>query len=91
MHKKAQKEPTARFQVRFTQTEAQTSERRRRSHAQQKEGRNLRAAVEATIRSIKPPFPGWQAAGAGKVPDDQYGDRFRRSEQCAADLALPAR
>jgi hypothetical protein len=48
--------------VRFTQAEAQASERRRRSHAQQKEGRNLRAAVEATMRSIKHPFP------AGKLP-----------------------
>jgi hypothetical protein len=48
--------------VRFTQAEAQASERRRRSLKQQKEGRNLRAAVEATMRSIKHPFP------AGKVP-----------------------
>jgi hypothetical protein len=48
--------------VRFTQTEAQASERRRRSHEQKKEGRNLRAAVEATMRSIKHPFP------AGKLP-----------------------
>jgi hypothetical protein len=48
--------------MRFTQAEAQASERRRRSHAQQKEGRNLRAAVEATMRSIKHPFQ------AGKLP-----------------------
>jgi hypothetical protein len=48
--------------VRFTQAQAQTSERRRRSREQQKEGRNLRAAVEATMRSIKHPFP------AGKLP-----------------------
>ena len=48
--------------VRFTQAEAQASERRRRSLKQQKEGRNLRAAVEATMPSIKHPFP------AGKVP-----------------------
>jgi hypothetical protein len=48
--------------VRFTQAEAQASDRRRRSHAQKKEGRNLRAAVEATMRSIKHPFP------AGKLP-----------------------
>ena len=48
--------------MRFTQAEAQASERRRRSHKQQKEGRNLRAAVEATMRSIKHPFP------AGKLP-----------------------
>jgi hypothetical protein len=48
--------------VRFTQSEAQASERRRRSLKQQKEGRNLRAAVEATMRSIKHPFP------TGKLP-----------------------
>jgi len=48
--------------VRFTQAQAQASERRRRSREQQKEGRNLRAAVEATIRSIKHPFQ------AGKLP-----------------------
>ena len=51
-----------RFHLRFTQAEAQASERRRRSHEQQKEGRNLRAAVEATMRSVKHPFP------AGKLP-----------------------
>jgi hypothetical protein len=48
--------------LRFTQAEAHASERRRRSQEQQKEGRNLRAAVEATMRSIKHPFP------AGKLP-----------------------
>jgi hypothetical protein len=51
-----------RHQMRFSQAQAQASERRRRSQEQQKEGRNLRAAVEATIRSIKHPFP------AGKLP-----------------------
>jgi hypothetical protein len=50
------------WHVRFTQAKAQASERRRRSHEQQKEGRNLRAAVEATVRSVKHPFP------AGKLP-----------------------
>jgi hypothetical protein len=48
--------------LRFTQGEAQMAERRRRSHEQQQEGRNLRAAVEATVRSVKHPFP------AGKLP-----------------------
>ena len=48
--------------MRFTQAQAQASERQRRSREQQKEGRNLRAAVEATMRSIKHPFP------AGKLP-----------------------
>jgi hypothetical protein len=51
-----------RYHLRFTQAEAHTSERRRRSLEQQKEGRNLRAAVEATVRSVKHPFP------AGKLP-----------------------
>jgi hypothetical protein len=51
-----------RHHLRFTQAEAQAAERRRRSLEQQKEGRNLRAAVEATVRSVKHPFP------AGKLP-----------------------
>lgn len=48
--------------LRFTQAQAHTSDRRRRSCEQQQEGRNLRAAVEATMRSVKHPFP------AGKLP-----------------------
>ncbi len=52
----------AQYHLRFTQAEAQASERRRRSQEQQKESRNLRAAVEATVRSVKHPFP------AGKLP-----------------------
>ena len=48
--------------VRFTQAAAHASERRRRSQEHQKEGRNLRAAVEASMRSLKHPFP------AGKLP-----------------------
>jgi hypothetical protein len=51
-----------RHHLRFTQAKAHASERRRRSREQQKEGRNLRAAVEATVRSVKHPFP------AGKLP-----------------------
>ena len=51
-----------RHHLRFTQAEAQASERRRRSQEQLKDGRNLRAAVEATVRSVKHPFP------AGKLP-----------------------
>ena len=50
------------YHLRFTQVDARASERRRRSQEQQKEGRNLRAAVEATMRSVKHPFP------AGKLP-----------------------
>jgi len=51
-----------RFQLRFTQNKATAAKRRRQSIKQQQEGRNLRAAVEATMRSIKHPFP------AGKLP-----------------------
>jgi len=51
-----------RYRLRFTQAEAHTSERRRRSQEHLKEGRNLRAAIEATMRSVKHPFP------ASKLP-----------------------
>jgi hypothetical protein len=48
--------------LRFTQSEAQVSQRRRRSQKQKKTAGNLRAAVEATVRSVKHPFRG------GKLP-----------------------
>ena len=48
--------------LRFTSVEAHASERRRHSQEQRKDGRNLRAAIEATVRSLKHPFP------AGKLP-----------------------
>ena len=51
-----------RHHLRFTLSEAQVAERRRRSREYQKEGRNLRAAVESTVRSVKHPFP------ASKLP-----------------------
>ena len=51
-----------RHHLRFTRAQAHASERRRRSQAQQETGRNLRAAVEASVRSLKHPFP------AGKLP-----------------------
>jgi hypothetical protein len=51
-----------RFHLYFTQPQAQVSQRRRRSVANQQEGRNLRAAVEATAREVKNSFP------AGKLP-----------------------
>jgi len=51
-----------RFHLYFTQPQAQVSQRRRRNLANQQEGRNLRAAVEATVREVKHPFP------AGKLP-----------------------
>lgn len=51
-----------RFRLRFTQEKAHAAKRRRQSQKHQQDGRNLRAAVEATMRSIKHPFP------AGKLP-----------------------
>ena len=58
---------------------AQASERRRRSHKQQKKGRNLRAAVEATMRSIKQPFP------AGKLP---VRGKFRMASMVIGSAAV---
>jgi len=51
-----------RFHLRFTQSQVNMSQRRQRSLIHQEEGRNLRAAVEATVRQVKHPFP------AGKLP-----------------------
>jgi hypothetical protein len=51
-----------RWHLRFSQEQANVSQRRRRSLAHQEEGRNLRAAVEATVRQVKHPFP------ASKLP-----------------------
>jgi len=51
-----------RWHLRFTQEQARMSQRRRKSRLHQKEGRNLRAAIEATICSLKRPFP------ASKLP-----------------------
>ena len=45
-----------RLHLRFTQAEAHSAQRRRRSR-EHKEAGNLRAAVEATVRSVKHPFP----------------------------------
>ena len=46
----------------FNQADVEKSQRRRRSCAEHHPGSNLRAAVEATVRSVKHPFP------AGKLP-----------------------
>ena len=51
-----------RFHLRFSQQEANVSQRRQRSMIHLEEGRNLRAAVESTIRQVKHPFP------ASKLP-----------------------
>jgi len=50
------------WHLRFTQAQANVSQRHRRSKARLKEGQNLRAAVEATVRQVKHPFP------ASKLP-----------------------
>ena len=51
-----------RLHLNFSQTQANVSQRRRRSLACLIEGRNLRAAIEATVREVKHPFP------ASKLP-----------------------
>ena len=51
-----------RFHLRFDQKQINISQRRQRILIRQEEGRNLRAAVEATVRQVKHPFP------AGKLP-----------------------
>lgn len=55
-----------RFHLRFDQKQINMSERRRRSLIHQEEGRNLRAAVEATIRQVKHPFPASKLPVRGK-------------------------
>jgi hypothetical protein len=51
-----------RLHLNFSEQQVNVSQRRRRSLARRKEGRNLRAAVEATVRQVKHPFP------ASKLP-----------------------
>jgi len=51
-----------RFRLLFTQQEVYAAQRRRRCRALLQDGHNPRAAVEATVRSVKHPFP------AGQVP-----------------------
>jgi hypothetical protein len=53
----AGKQSDKRLRLRFTLADAQASQRRRRSKESKKKSGNLRAAVEATVRSIKLPFP----------------------------------
>jgi hypothetical protein len=48
--------------LRFTQAQANVSQRRGRSQIYLADDQNLRAAVEATVRQVKHPFP------AGKLP-----------------------
>jgi hypothetical protein len=55
-----------RFRLRFDQKQMNMSERRQRSLIHQEEGRNLRAAVEATVRQVKHPFPAGKLTVRGK-------------------------
>lgn len=55
-----------RFHLRFDQKQINMSERRQRSLIHQEEGRNLRAAVEATVRQVKHPFPAGKLTVRGK-------------------------
>lgn len=52
--------------LRFTQVEARAAERRRQSLARKRERGNLRAAVEATVRCVKLPYPDAQVPVRGK-------------------------
>ncbi len=56
----------ARYRLRFTQVEAQSVQRRRRSQENKHRAGNLRSAVEATVRSVKLPFPEAQLPVRGK-------------------------
>jgi hypothetical protein len=55
-----------RFHLRFNQNQINTSVRRQRNLIHQEEGRNLRAAVEATVRQVKHPFPASKPPVRGK-------------------------
>ena len=68
-----------RHHLRFTQAEARSAERRRQSQAHAQDSQNLRAAVEATVRSVKHPFP------AGKLP---VRGRFRMTCMIIASAAM---
>jgi hypothetical protein len=68
-----------RHHLRFTQAEARSAERRRQSQAHAQHSQNLRAAVEATVRSVKHPFP------AGKLP---VRSKFRMTCMIIASAAM---
>ncbi len=55
-----------RFHLRFDQKQINLSQRRQRSLIHQEKGRNLRAAVEATVRQVKHPFPASKLPVRGK-------------------------
>ncbi|MEN6481951.1 MAG: transposase [Anaerolineaceae bacterium] len=55
-----------RFHLRFDQKQINLSKRWQRSQIHLEEGRNLRAAVEATVRQVKHPFPASKLPVRGK-------------------------
>ena len=68
-----------RFRILFTQPDVYVAQRRRRCRARLQEGHNPRAAIEATVRSVKHPFP------AGKTP---VRGRFRVLSLIIASAAM---
>lgn len=68
-----------RHHLHFTQAGAHAAERRRLSEVHEREGRKLRPAVEASVRSIKHPFP------AGKLP---VRGRFRMACMMIGSAAM---
>jgi hypothetical protein len=55
-----------RLRMNFSEAQANVSQRRRRSLACLQAGRNLRAAIEATVREVKQPFPASKLPGRGR-------------------------
>jgi len=62
----AGKQTDQRLRLRFTLAEAQAAQRRRLYNENKQQSGNLRAAVEATVRSLKLPFPEAQLPVRGK-------------------------
>ena len=67
-----------RYLIDFTSTEVQVAKRRKEHLGHQRDGHNLRSAVEATVRSVKCRFP------AGKLP---VRGRFRVACMAIASAA----
>jgi len=67
-----------RYMLNFTSQEAQSAKRRKEYLAHLSESHNLRSAVEATVRSVKHPFP------AGKMP---VRGQFRVTSMAIASAA----
>jgi len=62
----AQRKRSGTWVLRFTTEALQRAERRRRSRQHRESGRNLRAAVESTVRGVKHPFAGGKAPVRGR-------------------------